>query len=177
MQPQEQLKRPREGEASAEPQAESMQQPQLPVRKRPAHGVELREGPATVVFVTVCTEKRKPWLANAQVHELLQKIWREATAWLVGKYMIMPDHLHLFAGLNNDRIPLDNWVKYWKSQFTKRHQQPEYRWQADHWDTRMRTQEQYVEKMDYVMLNPERKGLVARSEDWPYQGEIYDLPW
>jgi len=31
------------------------------------------------------------------VHDLLCSVWREATAWLVGRYVIMPDHVHLFA--------------------------------------------------------------------------------
>jgi putative transposase len=171
-------KRQREGEAPAEPERQNSSGPlQLPSRKRPTHGVEVKQGQATIVFLTVCTENRQTWLASEPVHKLLREIWTDATAWVVGKYMLMPDHLHLFAGMQNDDISLDSWVKYWKSQFTKKHRNPEHGWQTDHWDTRMRTQEQYVEKLDYSLQNPVRRALVARASDWPYQGEIYELPW
>lgn len=129
-----------------------------------------------MVYLTVCTRDRQPWLASSTIHDLLRKVWSDAGAWLVGRYTIMPDHLHLFAGLASE-IPFDNWVKYWKSQFTRRHRRPDHSWQTDHWDTRMRTQEQYVEKLDYALQNPVRAGLVKKPEDWPYQGVIHDLPW
>ena len=41
----------------------------------------------------------------------------------------------------------------------------------------MRTQEQYLRKLEYVSQNPVRQGLVARSEEWPYQGRLNELVW
>jgi len=66
-------------------------------RHKPASGVQISLGEPTIVFVTVCSEKRVPWIAQFQVHELLKQVWTEADAWLVGYYQLMPDHLHLFA--------------------------------------------------------------------------------
>jgi putative transposase len=149
----------------------------LPIRKHPAHGVLYVEGQPTVIFDTVCTRNRKPWLANEDVHALLQEVWRDADAWLMGRYMIMPDHIHFFVGATESPIEYDSWVQYWKSQFSKRHKRPECRWLTDHWDTRMRSEKQYEEKWLYVVYNPVRHGLVARPEDWPYHGEIYELRW
>src|SRR5262249_47426053 len=113
---------------------------ELPVRRRPAHGVLLVEGQPTIVFLTCCTKDRRPWLAVPEVQDALFHVWTEATAWLVGRYVLMPDHLHLFAGLAEEAVPFDNWVRYWKPQFTRRHGQPAHRWQSGHWDTRLRTQ-------------------------------------
>ena len=48
-------------------------------------------------------------------------------------------------------------------------------WQADYFDRYMRSLGDYSQKWDYVRLNPVRKGLVAKSEDWPYRGTIHDL--
>src|SRR5215472_13396175 len=50
-------------------------------------------------FVTACTEARKPILANAQVHEAFQKFCQIGLerGVGVGKYVLMPDHLHLFV--------------------------------------------------------------------------------
>ena len=118
-----------------------------------------------------------PWLAADDVHELLRKVWTDAKAWLVGRYVIMPDHIHLFAAPGSPDLPLENWVQYWKSQLTKRRRRPENRWQTDHWDTRLRSGESYEQKWNYVVNNPVRRGLVERSEDWRLQGEIYQLRW
>jgi REP element-mobilizing transposase RayT len=89
----------------------------------------------------------------------------------------MPDHLHLFVAPDDPEIPLENWVRYWKSCFSKQHGNREHRWQTDHWDTRLRAEESYDNKWDYVVQNPVRKGLVSEAEQWPFQGEIFELRW
>ena len=98
-----------------------------PQRKHPAHGIRFFDGQPTVIFDTICTKDRTRWLASHDVHELLRKVWREATAWRVGRYMIMPDHIHLFAAGTESSIDYKNWVQYWKSKFTRQHQVAEHR--------------------------------------------------
>ncbi|MCX7969539.1 MAG: transposase [Armatimonadetes bacterium] len=132
----------------------------------------------TIILVTVCTKNREPWLANETVHKLLRQIWaEEATAWLVGRYVLMPDHLHLFAAPSKEDVLLDNWVRFWKSLFTKRYKNPSHRWQPDYWDRRLRASESYDAAWEYVRHNPVRHGLVKNPEDWPFQGEIFVLEW
>jgi hypothetical protein len=72
-------------------------------RRRPVHGVHEKQGTPAIVFVTVCTNKRVPWLATPENHS--------------------------------------------------------------------------DDKWSYVRENPVRAGLVARAEDWPYQGELNVLDW
>jgi hypothetical protein len=48
-------------------------------------------------------------------------------------------------------------------------------WQKGFFDHVMRSEESHCEKRLYVAENPVRKNLAMRSEDWPYQGEIYPL--
>ena len=146
-------------------------------RKHPVHGVFIDDDQPTIVFLTVCTKARKPWLATHQVHQLLRDVWTKASAWLVGRYVLMPDHVHLFTAPTDTNISLDNWVKYWKSQFSKAHGVPAHRWLTDHWDTRLRNDESYAEKWDYVRNNPVRHGLVSRPEDWAFLGAIHELRW
>ena len=124
----------------------------LPQRKHPARGVLIVEGQPTIVFDTVCTKNRMRWLASDSVHALLREVWSEATGWLVGRYVIMPDHIHYFAAATEPFIEYKNWVKYWKSQFSKRHKVQGHRWLADDWDTRMRSERQYEEKWLYVQI-------------------------
>jgi len=158
----------REGEAPAEPQPR-------PIRKRPVHGVKQSPDGFTVVFVTVCTHQRRKVLANDQAHKCLLNAWWAADAWLIGRYVIMPDHVHLFAGPSGDSVELDRWVRYWKSMFTRAFHDHTFKWQPNHWDTRMRGTAQYQAKWEYVKLNPVRHGLVVDEEQWPYQGEIHQL--
>ena len=105
---------PWEGEAPAEPHCGGEKDPMhgepknparqeprppepLPQRAHPAHGVKFFTSSPTIVFVTVCTKDRKRWLASAEYHDLLRKVWSGARAWLVGRYVLMPDHAHFFC--------------------------------------------------------------------------------
>ena len=146
-------------------------------RRHPRHGVLVQPNLTTIVFLTVCARKRRPWLATDKNHALLRSIWSTATAWVVGRYVIMPDHIHLFVAPGNPELQLENWATYWKSQFSKLHAIPEHRRETDHWDSRLRKGESYAAKWEYVLNNPVRHGLVQRAEDWPFQGEISTLEW
>ena len=107
----------------------------------------------------------------------LRDVWTAAEAWVVGRYVLMPDHLHLFAAPGRLEIDLERWVKYWKSQFTRSRSIAEQQWQTDHWDSRLRSGESYDAKWSYVRENPVRAGLVKTADEWPYQGELNVLPW
>jgi len=123
----------------------------------------------------VCTDKKKSILARPQIHDLMRKVWQEADHWLVGRYVLMPDHIHLFCvPQESEASDLTNWVKYWKSIASRRwpfrEEQPI--WQKSFWERQLRSEESYEQKWEYVSLNPQRKGLVRLAEDWPYQGEL-----
>lgn len=148
-----------------------------PDRKHPAQGILGVDGQPTILFDTVCTKDRRRWLANEDVHAALKEVWQEADAWRMGRYMIMPDHIHYFVADIGSPIEFKNWVKYWKSQFSKRHKQPNCRWLSDDWDTRMRNVQHYEEKWAYVQNNPVRHGLCKQSENWPFQGQVHELRW
>ena len=156
----------REGERPREPTCNNTQT--LPHRHKPASGVFLSPTQPTIVLLNVCTHQRSPWLAQPVVDEILKRVWGEALAWLVGRYVLMPDHLHLFCAPGAQPAPLDRWVSYWKRLFTLQALNPTWRWQVGHWDTRLRRREGYEQRWQYVLQNPVRRGLVARAEDWPY---------
>jgi len=148
-------------------------------RRKPAQGVLVVPGQSTIVFVTVCTRNRKPWLANPAIHAGLVRIWQEeATAWLVGRYVIMPDHIHLFAAPGLDAPDLERWTKFWKSRLTRQQKLPPHSWQdGGQWCTRMRNSKMYEEKWEYVRNNPVRHGLVRDPEASAYAGELFELMW
>ncbi len=41
-------------------------------------------------------------------------------------------------------------------------------WQKGSFDHRIRSYEHYLEKRDYVLMNPVRAGLVSKTSEWPY---------
>jgi putative transposase len=152
-----------------------------PGRKHPIHQLvhERFERPI-IVFVTVCTKDRKAILANTAAHDLVLSAWKEADSWQVGRYVVMPDHVHLFCAPQLlIPKPLQTWIGFWKSlvarQWLKQNEAPI--WQRHFWDTQLRRGESYDQKWDYVVANPVRAGLVTRTEDWPYQGEMNVLRW
>nr|VFK20581.1 MAG: REP element-mobilizing transposase RayT [Candidatus Kentron sp. FM] len=147
------------------------------IRKHPAHGVLFADDRPTVIFDTVCTKDRRPWLASDEVHVLLREVWWNAAAWLMGPYVIMPDHIHFFAVAAETGIEYDNWVTYWKSQFSKGHKNREHRWLTDHWATRIRGPVSFEAKWEYIRRNPVRHGLADTPEEWPFQGKIHEWRW
>ena len=85
-------------------------------RKHPVHWPARERGNRVIiVFLTVCTTRRKRILANADAVKTLREAWQQADAWLVGHYVVMPDHLHLFCAPRVAGAPLKRWVQYWKS--------------------------------------------------------------
>lgn len=133
-----------------------------------------------IYFLTPCTENRLCTLANKEIHEEFTKFAEEATNRhvLVGLYMIMPDHIHLFVAFSPKSPPLSKWVKALKGDLSKQLRETSgegTHWQKDFFDHVIRSDESYQEKWEYVRMNPVRAGLVARPEDWPYQGEIHRL--
>ena len=148
-----------------------------PERRHPAPGVQLHAGEANLVFLTVTTEQRQPWLASELLHRLLHQTWDEARAWLVGDYLLMPDHLHLFCAPHNLQFTIEAWIAYWKGQFNRKHGRTEWKFQSRGWHHRLRAGESYRAKWLYVQENPVRHGLVKRIEDWPFKGRVFDLVW
>lgn len=115
-------------------------------RREPAHGVLWPDGRPPIVFLTVCTKDRSPWLASEGNHAALIDAWRAADRWAVGRYVLMPDHLHLFCAPVDESTTLEAWVTFWKSRFTRSQRDSARRWQAGHWDTRLRRSDSYDAK-------------------------------
>ncbi len=50
-------------------------------------------------------------------------------------------------------------------------------WQKGFFDHVVRSEDSYEGSWQYVRENPVRKGLVEKAEDWPYQGELNEVPF
>jgi putative transposase len=92
----------------------------------------------------------------------------------VGRYVIMPDHLHLFV-CGPDDFELRRWIGILKQCLAKsvvRAPSADPAWQRACFDHVLRNDESYAQKWNYVRDNPVRAGLVTNADDWPYAGEI-----
>ncbi|MCW5547335.1 MAG: transposase [Opitutaceae bacterium] len=135
-----------------------------------------------VIFLTVVTFDRRACLADRTVLATLVAIWQRSPTrdgWFVGDYMLMPDHVHLFARPALEAKPLARWMETWKSLSARQLKasiglKPPL-WQRDYFDRFLRSADNYAEKWNYVAMNSVRKGLCALPEDWPWRGRLHDL--
>ncbi|MEI6810347.1 MAG: transposase [bacterium] len=133
-------------------------------------------------FITFNTHQRQSLLANQPLHNTFLAFCSEAhkRSIAVGRYCIMPDHIHLFVKLPPEGITLPKWLQALKAILGKellRQGQQKPHWQEGFFDHLFRTGNSYSEKWEYVRQNPVRKNLVSKSDDWPYQGEIVTIMW
>jgi len=128
-------------------------------------------------FVTFCTHRRRKLLATNSVNDAFVEFGIRAHAEhhiAVGRYVIMPDHLHLFVR-GPDDFRLGRWIGILKQDLAWAIEwigAPGPIWQRGFFDHLLRSEESYGQKWSYVRENPVRAGLVEKAEDWPYAGEI-----
>ena len=124
-------------------------------------------------FVTFNTHHKRKLLANSTVHCAFVEFARvaETRSIAIGRYVIMPDHIHLFVRRGSDFV-LTQWVRMLKRVLSKAIAIELPHWQEGFFDHVIRNSESYSEKWEYVRQNPVRAGLVAAAEKWPWQGEI-----
>jgi putative transposase len=139
-----------------------------------------------VFFITACTAGRKPVLASQPAMNILLSEWqaaKERHGWLIGRYVIMPDHVHFFCAEQAEGAirPLQRFMNKWKEWAakglcTEMALTPPL-WQRGYFDHVLRSEESYAEKWAYVRENPVRAGLVGSWEQWPWQGFVdFDSP-
>jgi hypothetical protein len=84
----------------------------------------------------------------------------------------MPDHLHAVLAL--PREPgMTTVIKNWKKYVAGKNGVD---WQRDFFDHRLRDHHEVDEKTNYILMNPVRKGLCERAEDWVWIYRPNDRP-
>ena len=130
-----------------------------------------------VYFITACTYNRAKILDNEDTHQVFLTFCRQARSHgaMVGRYVLMPDHLHLFVCITTAGIGLSAWVKSLKNTLSKNWRQQGCEaphWQKGFFDHLLRSDQSHAEKWLYVKENPVRAGLCQAADDWPYGGQI-----
>jgi len=135
-----------------------------------------------IYFITVCIAGRRAILTESVSANLLIESWYAAPdkhGWAVGRYVIMPDHVHFFAQPQREGKSLSAFIRDWKkwttrALITELGLSPPV-WQPEFFDHVLRSADSYSEKWEYVRENPVRAGLIASADAWPYAGECVVL--
>ncbi len=135
-----------------------------------------------IYFVTTCTYQRESRLASEGIHGICRDVWRKCEqlyGWIVGRYVVMPDHVHFFCATRRDDHRLKTFVGKWKEwtakYATRRLGLEPPLWQEEFFDHLLRSHENYEQKWNYLRENPVRAGLVVGHDEWVFQGELHDL--
>src|ERR1700747_3653767 len=120
-----------------------------PLRRHPPHHPTINlDNRSNILLLTVCAKDRRPILCASSLMKLLWEAWRPRDDWAAGRFVILPDHIHIFCSpMMGGRLSLERWVASWKS-FTSRnwklpHERP--LWQRSFWDRQIRSGEGYDE--------------------------------
>jgi putative transposase len=138
----------------------------LPVRKKLPHAVPQWVAEGSWFFLTIkCAIPGKNQLCRADIGtRVLDSMAHNHTkcVWHCRLCLLMPDHLHAIMAFPREpgmKIQVFNWKKFIARELRVK-------WQRDFFDHRLRTHHELVEKTGYILMNPVRKGLCERAEDW-----------
>jgi putative transposase len=132
-----------------------------------------------IYLVSFCTLDRTPILDRPQVFDVLSATLKEAAEkerWLIGLYVVMPEHVHMFCSPAAQDADLSLFLKRFKSMSTRRLwalEFPKRIWQREFHDHLLRSDESYAKKWEYVRRNPLGLSPDFDPEKWPYKGELH----
>ncbi|MEZ5347429.1 MAG: transposase [Pyrinomonadaceae bacterium] len=127
-------------------------------------------------FVTIVAKDRRRFftdkrIAKSTIETLLDlRIERKFNLYT---YCLMPDHLHALIGVGESGLTLGRICGEFKSLSTRKfwNFHDGKLWQREFYDHVIRNEEDFVETVKYIRLNPVRAKLVESWKDWPYTGE------
>lgn len=118
--------------------------------------------------------ERRTDLADPRVAEMVvEAIEHRARlgAWTMFEYAVMPNHVHLFFELGNERLkPVLEGFKDWtgsRAARILRFEQQRF-WQKEWFDHWSRSDEEDERIVEYIRQNPVRARLVSDWSQWPY---------
>jgi putative transposase len=100
------------------------------------------------------------------------RVRNDRFVWFAHLFLVMPDHVHALLSFPPSQGTLQKTVTSWK-RWTAR--QLGIVWQRDFFEHRLRREESWREKADYILANPVRLGLVAAPNAWPHV--FIPKPW
>jgi putative transposase len=125
-------------------------------------------------FFVTCNLLRTRAVLNEEDFEILARVIkarREEHGFLLPAWVFLPDHWHAILG---PRYPKGISLVMESLKVSSTRQINAVRgelgrlWQGRFFDRALRTVKEYQETVEYIHLNPLRRGLVKRPEDWKW---------
>jgi len=159
-------------------------------------GLRRRYGQHHLHFITFSCYRRLPLLASARARHLFVKILgevRDRHGFALVGYVVMPEHIHLLISEPPKATPstVMQALKQRVSRRLRRNSQrrsssaqlslrfdridpslPRF-WQPRFYDFNVWSQTKFVEKLQYMHMNPVKRKLVAHPKDWPWSSFSY----
>jgi putative transposase len=145
-----------------------MNQINNPPRKMLDHTIPVWAESDAEYFITVCCRDRgKNILAFSHIAKIIfnaVEAYEQRQFWFVRFMLLMPDHLHGIFDFPSDasmQALFANWKRFLSRKYG-------IHFQRDFFDHRLRSDESFGQKVEYIRYNPVRAGLVSKPEDWPH---------
>jgi putative transposase len=133
-----------------------------------------RTRPGSSYFVTtMCAENRSIFQVpkNAQILINILFKYRDQNAYHLHEFVVMPNHLHLLL-TPGESISLEKCIQFIKGASSHEiHKQQGLKleiWQKSFHDWTIRDENDWLEKIQYIRMNPVRAKLVGSPEVWPF---------
>jgi len=124
-----------------------------------------------IFFVSVNLRRALARLSDSEYEQVVAAIEesRSKLRFLFLGYVLMPDHWHALIWpaypLTISRVIQD--IKWTSARALNPGRNTSGQvWQHQFWDRFVRHAQEFRERLDYMHLNPVRKGFVTRAEDW-----------
>src|SRR6266436_3046932 len=159
-------------------------------------GLQRRYGQGHLHFITCSCYRRMPLLGSAGARNLFVNILgevRDLYGFALVGYVVMPEHVHLLISEPARGTPstvmqvLKQRVSLRLRRQTRKrtsaaqlnilfgrvdHSLPQF-WQPRFYDFNVWSQKKFVEKLQYMHLNPLKRKLVAHPKDWPWSSFLF----
>jgi putative transposase len=151
---------------------------------REAHRRNLRKGRFSQqgywYFITTGTKSRLPVFsdpaASKTVMDCLKWLNEQGRINLIAA-VVMPDHIHFAACLQNTTLPslMHSLKSYTSNEINDQLGREGLLWEPQYYDHAIRTEDELKERVNYCLQNPVRKGLVNHFKDYPHWYCAYEL--
>lgn len=126
----------------------------------------------SVFFLTAQTFEKRFYLQTDRMCKLLLDVllnYREKNEYLLHEFVIMPNHFHLLLTPMRTLARAMQCIKGGFSYRVKRELNfPHTFWQTSFYDRRVRDVEEYRQFKNYIYMNPVRKHLCDKPEEWEW---------
>ncbi|WP_187143142.1 REP-associated tyrosine transposase [Terriglobus albidus] len=122
--------------------------------------------PGTYFVTSLVTNRRRIFQVARNAELFLDTLDHYRENYFLHAYVVMPDHIHLL--LTPTQITLERTMQLIKGGFSHRFHSSQPVWQRGFTDHRIRNEEEYAMRLQYIAQNPVRARLCPTAEEYLY---------